>query len=64
MGTITVVQEGAVGAPAELTYRLIADDEHHAKFLPEGITDFEVVEGASARARSTASRSPPEAAPA
>ncbi len=45
MGTITVVQEGAVGAPAELTYGLIADDEHHAKFLPEGITDFEVVEG-------------------
>ncbi|MEY2441800.1 MAG: hypothetical protein QOJ46_1226 [bacterium] len=45
MGTITVVQEGAVDAPAELTYRLIADDEHHAKFLPDGISDFEVVEG-------------------
>jgi hypothetical protein len=45
MGTINVVQEGAVGAPADLTYQLLADDAHHAKFLPEGITDFEVVEG-------------------
>lgn len=45
MGKITVVQEGAVGAPADLTYRLIADDKHHQQFLPEGISDFEVVEG-------------------
>jgi hypothetical protein len=45
MGTITVVQERAVGAPADLTYRLIADDAHHVKFLPDGISDFEVVEG-------------------
>ncbi len=45
MGVINVVQEGAVGAPAELTYPLIADDEHHTKFLPDDITDFEVVEG-------------------
>jgi Polyketide cyclase / dehydrase and lipid transport len=45
MGTITVVQEGAVGAPAELTYRLIADDAHHQRFLPEGFSDFEVLEG-------------------
>jgi hypothetical protein len=45
MGRIIVVQEGAVGAPAELTYGLIADDAHHAKFLPDGISDFEVVEG-------------------
>jgi Polyketide cyclase / dehydrase and lipid transport len=45
MGTITVVHEGAVGAPADLTYRLIADDEHHVKFLPEGFSDFEVLEG-------------------
>lgn len=34
MGTINVAQEGAVGAPADLTYRLIADDEHHKQFLP------------------------------
>src|SRR4051794_7014680 len=45
MGRIIVVQEGAIGAPAALTYGLIADDAHHAQFLPEGITDFEVVEG-------------------
>lgn len=45
MGTINVVQEGPVGAPAALTYRLIADDEHHKNFLPEGFSDFETVEG-------------------
>jgi hypothetical protein len=45
MRTINVVQEGPVGAPADLTYRLIADDAHHQQFLPEGISDFEVVEG-------------------
>jgi hypothetical protein len=45
MGTITVVQEGRVGAPADLTYRLIADDAHHQRFLPEGFSDFEVLEG-------------------
>ncbi|HEY1538525.1 MAG TPA: SRPBCC family protein [Solirubrobacteraceae bacterium] len=45
MGIINVVQDGAVGAPADLTYRLIADDSHHVKFLPDAITDFEVVEG-------------------
>jgi hypothetical protein len=45
MGTITVAREGRVGAPADLTYRLIADDEHHQQFLPQGITNFEVVEG-------------------
>lgn len=45
MGTITVTQEGRVDAPAQLTYRLIADDAHHQRFLPEGFSDFEVVEG-------------------
>jgi hypothetical protein len=45
MGTINVEQEGPVGAPADLTYRLIADDTHHQQFLPEGFSDFEVVEG-------------------
>lgn len=45
MGTITVVQEGRVGAPADLTYRLIADDAHHRQFLPDGFSDFEVLEG-------------------
>lgn len=45
MGTIAVAQEGAVGAPADLTYRLIADDEHHKRFLPDAFSDFETVEG-------------------
>lgn len=45
MAKITVEQEGAVGAPAELTYRLIADDEHHRRFLPDSFSDFEVLEG-------------------
>lgn len=45
MAKITVEEEGAVGAPAELTYRLIAEDEHHQRFLPEGFSDFEVLEG-------------------
>lgn len=45
MGTITVEHEAAVGAPAELTYRLIADDEHHRRFLPDAFSDFEVLEG-------------------
>lgn len=45
MGKITVEQEGAVGASAELTYRLIAEDEHHQRFLPDGFSGFETLEG-------------------
>lgn len=45
MAKITVEQQGSVGAPTELTYRLIADDEHHQRFLPDGFSDFEVLEG-------------------
>jgi hypothetical protein len=45
MGRITVRQQGTVGAPADLTYRLIADDEHHQRFLPDAFSDFEVLEG-------------------
>jgi hypothetical protein len=45
MGKISVVEEGPVGAPAELTYRLIADDQHHQRFLPDSFSDFEVLEG-------------------
>jgi hypothetical protein len=45
MARITVEEEGAVGAPAELTYNLIADDAHHQRFLPDGFSDFEVLEG-------------------
>jgi hypothetical protein len=42
---VTVQREGLVGAPAGLTYRLIADDEHHQQFLPAGFSDFKTVEG-------------------
>jgi hypothetical protein len=45
MGQITVEQEGAVGAPAELTYSLLADDAHHQKFLPAAFSNFTVVSG-------------------
>jgi Polyketide cyclase / dehydrase and lipid transport len=45
MGKITVHREGSVGAPAHLTYRLIADDQHHQRFLPDAFSDFRVLEG-------------------
>jgi hypothetical protein len=45
MGQITVESEGAIGAPAELTYALIADDAHHQKFLPEAFSNFTVLSG-------------------
>jgi hypothetical protein len=45
MGKIHVAEEAGVGAPADLTYRLIADDQHHQQFLPDGFSDFEVLEG-------------------
>lgn len=45
MAQITVEQEGSVGAPADLTYHLIADDEHHQRFLPDAFSNFEVLEG-------------------
>ncbi len=45
MGTIHVAQEAQVGAPADLTYRLIADDTHHQRFLPDSFSDFETLEG-------------------
>ena len=45
MAKITVEREGMVGAPAELTYRLLADDQHHQRFLPDGFSDFEVLQG-------------------
>jgi uncharacterized protein YndB with AHSA1/START domain len=38
-------QEGLVGAPAELVYRLIADDQHHPRFLPPEFSGFAVLEG-------------------
>jgi hypothetical protein len=42
----TASAEGAVGAPAEVVYRIIADmREHHHHFLPPAFSDFEVESG-------------------
>lgn len=49
MAKIIVQEEGAVGAPADLTYRLIADDAHHKQFLPDGFSDFRTLEGGVGR---------------
>ena len=46
MGEIRVAKEGAVGAPADVVYGLIADHhEHHPRFLPPAFSDFVVEEG-------------------
>jgi len=45
MSKISVEREGPVGASAEITYRLIAEDEHHRHFLPAAFSDFETIEG-------------------
>ena len=37
-------QAGSVGACADRTYRLIADDEHHRHFLPDSFSDFETLQ--------------------
>ncbi|MEJ7824815.1 MAG: hypothetical protein WKF48_05275 [Solirubrobacteraceae bacterium] len=50
MATIVAVAEQAVnrGPP---TYRLIADDEHHRPFLPEGFSGYETRRSRAASAR-------------
>ena len=45
MGIIHVAAEREIGAPAETVYRLIADHEHHARFLPPAFSDFKVESG-------------------
>lgn len=45
MAKIAVEREGVVNAPADLTYRLLADDRHHQRFLPDGFSGFETLEG-------------------
>lgn len=46
MVQLQVVEEGAVGAPAELVYRYIADyREHHHHFLAPSLTDLQVDAG-------------------
>ena len=54
MRKLKVEQEGAVGASAQLVYRLIADDQHHQRFLPKGFSDFEVLEGGRDSAQTAA----------
>ena len=46
MSELRVVAERAVGAPADLVYRLIADyDRHHPRFLPPAFSQFRVEAG-------------------
>jgi ribosome-associated toxin RatA of RatAB toxin-antitoxin module len=46
MAQLSVVEEGAVGAPADQVYGLIADmREHHQHFLPPSFGDLRVEEG-------------------
>jgi uncharacterized protein YndB with AHSA1/START domain len=45
MAMIEVSAARVVGAPAETVYRLIADHEHHARFLPPNFSDFRVESG-------------------
>jgi hypothetical protein len=43
---LRVVAERAMGAPAEVIYRCIADfDRHHQHFLPPAFSEFQVEEG-------------------
>jgi Polyketide cyclase / dehydrase and lipid transport len=43
---LRVVAERAMGAPAEVIYRCIADfDRHHPRFLPPAFSEFRVEEG-------------------
>jgi uncharacterized protein YndB with AHSA1/START domain len=63
---LRVVAERAIGAPAELVYRLIADFErHHPRFLPPAFSQFRVEEGGvgagTVSRRTAAGRSPPRA---
>ena len=45
MARIDVVEEGTVGAPADLVYGCIADHEQHQRFLPPAFLDFRIEEG-------------------
>ena len=46
MSELRVVAERAMGAPAEVVYRCIADfDRHHPRFLPPAFSEFRVEEG-------------------
>jgi uncharacterized protein YndB with AHSA1/START domain len=45
MARIDVVEEGRVGAPADVVYRCIADHEQHQRFLPPAFSEFKIEAG-------------------
>src|SRR6266568_3370274 len=46
MSELSVSAERLIGAPAEHTYRYIADSRtHHPRFLPPAFSDFQVEQG-------------------
>jgi uncharacterized protein YndB with AHSA1/START domain len=45
MTTIKVKAERVIGAPGDAVYKLIADHDHHARFLPPAFSDFRVESG-------------------
>jgi uncharacterized protein YndB with AHSA1/START domain len=45
MATIEVKADRVIESPAATVYALIADHEHHARFLPPAFTDFQVESG-------------------
>jgi uncharacterized protein YndB with AHSA1/START domain len=45
MGQVTATAQATVAAPADLTYRLLADARQRPKFVPESFTGFEVLSG-------------------
>ena len=45
MAIIEVSADRLIGASAEEVYKLIADHEHHARFLPPAFSDFTVESG-------------------
>jgi hypothetical protein len=63
MSELSVTAERRVGAPAEQTYRWIADFRiHHPRFLPPAFSDVHVEEGGvGAGTASTATPPPPRA---
>src|SRR5262249_53750639 len=45
MGQVIASAQATVGAPADVTYRLIADVAQRQKFLPDPFSGFEVLSG-------------------
>ena len=45
MGQVTASAQGTIAAPADVTYKLIADAAQRPKFVPESFSGFEVLSG-------------------